>query len=111
MQIFFHLLSVVLIVYICAKLFSLPESEIKLYLQQSLLNQNKIMATQSELAAQLTALTAQVDKVKTEVVEKIAALEEAIANAGGTTPEVDAALEALKSAVQTVDDINPDKEV
>lgn len=67
------------------------------------------MATQQELAEQLTALTAQVEKSRAEVVAKVTALEEALANAGGTTPEVDAALTNLKAAVQSVDDLNPDE--
>lgn len=60
---------------------------------------------QTQLAADLTALQAQTEKAKTEVLAKIADLEIAITNAGNTTPEVDAALAALKTSVQGVDDI------
>jgi hypothetical protein len=60
------------------------------------------------LATQLTAVGTQLAKAKTEITDKIAALEEAIGNAGSTTPEVDAALEALKGAAQGLDDLNPD---
>lgn len=66
------------------------------------------MGNQAEVAQQLTDLTNQVNKAKTEITEKIADLETAITNAGNTTPEVDAALASLKAAVQGVDDIVPD---
>lgn len=68
----------------------------------------KIMASQAELAAELTALKDQVVKSRAEVLKKIGDLEAALANAGSTTPEVDAALAALKQEVQTTDDIVPD---
>lgn len=63
---------------------------------------------QSELQQALTDLTAQTEKAKAEVLAKITDLETAITNAGNTSPEVDAALSALKGAVQGVDDIVPD---
>lgn len=63
---------------------------------------------QQELAQFLADLKAQVDKSKTEITDKIAALEQAINNSGTTTPEVDAALADLKTSVQGVDDIVPD---
>jgi hypothetical protein len=68
----------------------------------------KIIMDQTALAAELTALKAQTEKAKSEVLAKIADLESAIAAAGNTTPEVDAALAALKTSVQGVDDIVPD---
>lgn len=64
----------------------------------------------TELLAQLQGLKTQADKAKAEVIAKIAALEEAINNAGTTTPEVDAALTDLKASVQGLDDLNPDAE-
>ncbi len=64
----------------------------------------KIMATQAELAAELRALKEQNDRNRQEVLAKIAALEEAIAQAGGTTPEVDGALADLKASIQAGDD-------
>lgn len=70
--------------------------------------QENVMASQAELAANLTALKDQVVKSRTEVLKKIADLEEALANGGGTTPEVDAALAALRAEVQASDDIVPD---
>jgi hypothetical protein len=66
------------------------------------------MSSQAELAASLDALAAQAEKAHDEIVTKIAALEDALANAGSTSPEVDAALEALKAQVQGLDDIEPD---
>jgi ABC-type transporter Mla subunit MlaD len=77
-------------------------------LHQLLTKVNHVMATQSELATQLTTLKDQVVKSRGEVLAKIADLETALANAGSTSPEVDAALEALKTEVQTSDDIVPD---
>lgn len=70
---------------------------------------NQIMASQAQLAQELRDLKAQNDKARAEVIAKITALEEAIANAGETTPEVDAALAELKASVQTDDDIVPDE--
>ncbi len=64
--------------------------------------------TQAELLQQLTDLTAQEEKAKGEIIAKLANLEAAIAAAGNTTPEVDAALAALKTSVQGVDDIVAD---
>ena len=66
------------------------------------------MATQAELAASLAVVSAQVTKIGVETsatLAKVAELEAALANAGNTSPEVDAALEALKAQVQVVDDL------
>lgn len=68
------------------------------------------MATMSELAADLATVTAQVDKARAEIISKIADLEAALADVV-TTPEVDAALAALKVAVQATDDVVPDDPV
>ena len=70
-----------------------------------------IMSTQAELATELTAVKAQLDKAKQEIVDKLAALEAAIVAAGNTTAEVDAALADLKGAAQGLDDLNPDAPV
>lgn len=67
------------------------------------------MATQKELAQALVDLKAQLSKVATEITTKIQSLQDALANAGNTTPEVDAALDEVKSAVQALDDLNPDQ--
>lgn len=68
-----------------------------------------IMATQAQHAAELRAIKAQNEKARAEVLAKIAALEEAINNAGNTTTEVDEALADLKASVQVDDDIVPDQ--
>lgn len=68
----------------------------------------KLMASQAELAASLASVSAQVAKIGTEtsgLLTKVADLEAALAAAGNTTPEVDAALAALRAQVQVVDDL------
>lgn len=67
-----------------------------------------IMATQAELAQSLRDIKAQADKAQAEIIAAVAALEAALAAAGTTTPEVDAALADLKTTVQGLDDLNPD---
>jgi predicted acetyltransferase len=67
-----------------------------------------IMATQAEVQQILTDLGTQLDKAKGEIVQHVADLEAAIASQGNTTPEVDAALAALKTKVQALDDLNAD---
>lgn len=67
-----------------------------------------IEMNQTELAQALVDIKAQADKAKTEIVDKVAALEAAIAAGNVTTPEVDAALADLKGSVQVLDDLNPD---
>ncbi len=69
---------------------------------------DKIMATSSEHAQSLRDLKAQNDKSREEILAKITSLEEAVVNAGNTTPEVDQAFADLKASVQTDDDIVPD---
>lgn len=70
-----------------------------------------IIMTQAELAQQLTDVTAQNEKARAEILQKIADLEAAIVAAGNVTPEVEAALSALKTSVQTDDDIVADPTV
>lgn len=83
-------------------------ADIKSQLAQVLHNQGVIMTTQAELAAELSALKAQVDKVRAEVTEKVQSLEDALNAAGTVSPEVEAALADLKASVQAADDLNPD---
>lgn len=71
-------------------------------------SQRKIMATQAELAARLTALTAQNEKAAAEQAALIQNLRDELANAGSVTPEVEAALVALEASVQRDDDVVPD---
>ena len=69
------------------------------------------MATQNELATELSTVTAAVQKIGVETsatLQKVADLEAALANGGMTSPEVDAAVAALKAQVQVVDDLIPD---
>lgn len=69
------------------------------------------MATQMELASDLAAIAANVEKIGVEtrtLLTKISELQAALDAAGGTTPEVDAALAALKDQVTVVDNLVPD---
>lgn len=69
-----------------------------------------LMATQAELAQQLTDLGTQVQKIGTEtqgLIAKIAVLEAAIL-ANPVTAELQAAFDAVKLQVQAVDDAVPD---
>jgi hypothetical protein len=78
-----------------------------------ILNLNRIMKTQAELAVELQAVTDRVAKVGAEVVktlDKVSDLETALSEAGSITPEVEAAFEALKAQVVVVDDLIPDVE-
>lgn len=71
--------------------------------------QKEILMKVSELAGTLTAIGAQVTKAKEEVIAKIKELEDALANHDDDLPvEVTDALNALKAAVQAVDDLHPD---
>lgn len=88
---------------------------IHIHIHQHLQNEDLIIKkldnmskTQAEIAAELVAIKEQNDKARAEVLAKIADLETALANSGNSTPEVDDALAALKSSVQTDDDIVPD---
>lgn len=70
-----------------------------------------IMATQAEHAAELRAMVDKVDKIGAEtrtLITKINDLTAAIEAAGGTTPEVEDAMAALKSQLAVVDDLVPD---
>ena len=68
----------------------------------------KIMTDQATHAAELAAIKDQLTKASGEIVAKVAALEAAFAAAGGTTPEVDAAVADLRAIAQALDDLNPD---
>ena len=67
-----------------------------------------IMQTQIELAQALSFIKDQLVKASAEIVERVAALEVAVANAGMTSAEVDAAVDGLKAIAQSLDDMNPD---
>lgn len=86
---------------------------------------NSVMSTQAQLVEQLNTVTtslsaigAEVDKVSgetTALLSKITELQNALNDAGSTTPEVDSALAAVvaqaqlvASKLQAVDDLVPD---
>lgn len=85
--------------------------ELRGLLIENNLKLDKIMAEQSELAAQLQEVTAQVAKISTETaatLQKVTDLEAALDAADDVSPEVQAAFDALKSQVQQLDDQVPD---
>lgn len=72
---------------------------------------DEIMATQAEHLQGLKDITAQLNKISAEStanLEKLAALEQAIQDAGNTSPEIDAAMDDLRSGMQALDDKTPD---
>lgn len=66
------------------------------------------MATQAEQAAKLNAIGDKLDKAKAEIVAAVQALKDALATAGTTSPEVDAAVVRLEGSAQGLDDLNED---
>lgn len=66
-----------------------------------ILNQNKIIMTQVELTAQISAFSVKLSKA----IEEIKA---AVANQSNVTPELQAAVDNLGTLVQAADDLNPD---
>jgi len=68
----------------------------------------RIMTTQAQLAALLATISDQLEKASAELVAEIQTLSDAVANAGGTTPEVDASVARLQAIAQKLDDMNPD---
>lgn len=72
---------------------------------------DQITMNNEQLAAQLQAMKDQNEKAKAEIVAKFTALEAAVAAAGQTTPDVDAALADLKTSIQGTDDLVPDAAV
>jgi len=82
-------------------------------LSQLLHKVNQLMATQAELAADLNAVRDQVAKIGGETaatLQKVIDLEAALVAAGNTSPEVDAAVAAVKDQVKVVDDMIADVE-
>jgi len=71
----------------------------------------KMKMNQDELLANLTALDSAVEKIGTETTAlliEVQALSDALAAAGNTTAEVDAALAAVQARVAAVDALVPD---
>lgn len=73
------------------------------------------MATSAELQASIESTTAQVAKIGTETTALLAlaadlqaALDAAVANSNTISPELVAAVDALKAQVTVVDDLVPD---
>lgn len=71
-----------------------------------------IMASEAEITNLLNAATAQLQKIATEsaaTLQKVTDLEAVIASLGANvTPELQAAVDALRAQVQLVDDLVPD---
>lgn len=67
-----------------------------------------IVASNAQLQQDLTDLGTQVEKIQTEIVKRIADLEAAITAGGTPSPEVEAALAALKGKVDALDALTPD---
>lgn len=68
----------------------------------------RIMTTQVALAAALATIGDQLEKASAEISAEIQTLTDQIANAGGTTPEIDASVARLQAIAQKLDDMNPD---
>lgn len=70
-----------------------------------------IMATKTEFAAAIEGVTAHVAKVGEEtraLIARVNDLTAAVEEAGNSSPEMDAALDALKAQVAVVDGLVPD---
>lgn len=63
---------------------------------------------QSEVAAELVAIKEQAVKSKAEIISKLDALEQAIANQENASPEVEAALADVRIAVGEIDSLIED---
>jgi chromosome segregation ATPase len=72
---------------------------------------DKIMATQSDAAAQLTSINTELAKIATEtqgLLDQVAALQAAASAAGNVTPELQSAIDAVAAQAKVVDDLVPD---
>jgi seryl-tRNA synthetase len=69
---------------------------------------NNMAKTQAQTAQEIRDIKTQNEKARVEILAKIQALEDALAAAGNTSDEVDAAVQDLKASVQADDDLNPD---
>lgn len=71
----------------------------------------EIMANQTDMAAEMATITAQIAKIGEEskaTLQKVTDLEAALANQGGVTPALQTAFDALKAQVTVVDNLIPD---
>lgn len=69
---------------------------------------NAIMTKIVEVAELVTALVAQLDKAKSEILSKIEELQQQLSDVD-LPHEAEAAIEDLKAAVQALDDVVPDQ--
>lgn len=86
-------------------------SSIKHVLDAILRLEKNVMSTQAQLAADLNTVTQQIAKIGNETgktLQQVTDLQALLAAGGNTTPEVDAALAALKAQAQLTDDMVPD---
>lgn len=67
---------------------------------------NQLIMTNEEAIAKLDAQATQLEKVRTEVQTLI----DAATNQGNVSPELEAAINRVQAAIQTVDDQNADAE-
>lgn len=67
------------------------------------------MATISEQTARIRAMAAQAKKVAAEQAAALQKVRDELANAGTSTPELDAAVDELAGTIQSQDDLNPDE--
>lgn len=68
----------------------------------------QIAMDQAQLEAALTTVGTRLTEASTEIVAKLQQLQDAIAAAGNTTPEVDAALANVTTLANALADIVPD---
>lgn len=61
-----------------------------------------VMTSLADLATTLTGISAKLDTLKSDLAADITRLQAALANQGGTTPEVDAAVAALTDRVNSL---------
>lgn len=84
-------------------------SGLRTWLLRPVLNHLKEIAmNQAEHAQALRDLTAQNEKAAAEQAAKLQKVQDALDAAGGTTPEVEAAMADLRASIQREDDLNPD---
>jgi len=69
---------------------------------------NSMALSQAELVAKVDVLTTQVTKVQGEIAAVKQALADALANGQAVSPELEAAVNNLGTAIQAADDLNPD---
>lgn len=87
------------------------ERKLEHLIQTLLIQGDKLMATQAELAAELRTVKASVEKIGTEtrtLITRVETLTAAVEAGGNVSPEVRAAMDELKAQVEVVDALVPD---